>query len=125
VKKKNMYSKVGSWAFIAGLIIAIIISLAGAFSGQATPPAIAALIIAIVGIIVGLLNVMEHEVNQFLIASIAFLISFAALDFVVRSIPVLNAGGVLSTFLTLLQVFVAPAAAIVSIKAIYNISKDQ
>ena len=58
---------VGKWAFLIGLIIAVI---AGFMTGYATT---LALVLFVLGLIVGFLNVTEKESSKFLIAAIALL----------------------------------------------------
>lgn len=111
----------GAWAFIIGLILAIVVALVSALGGTAVPTW-AVIVLAIIGIIVGLLNVTGRETQRFLIAAIAFLLSFSSLGKVIEALK-LNWVGV-DTFFYLLSIFVAPAAAIVAIKALFAISKD-
>jgi len=108
----------GVWAFIIGLILAIVVAL---LSGP-LPPDWAVIVLAILGIIVGLLNVTGKEVEKFLIAAIAFLLSFQSLSNVFIAIS----GGwtAIGTFFNLISVFMAPAAAVVAIKALYNLARN-
>ena len=108
----------GSIAFIVGLILAAIIAL---FSAN-TIPAWSVFLVAILGIIVGLLNIAEKEVQHFLIASVSFLISFQALSNVFTTLAL--GWRAVSAFFSLMSIFVAPAAAIVAVVALYNIVKD-
>jgi hypothetical protein len=113
-----MKNKIGVWSFMVGLVLAIIISVLG--SGGV--PGFAVVMLAMIGVIVGLLNISDKEVQLFLVASIGFLISFQALGAV---FSVLTLGwAAVSTFFYLMAIFVAPATAIVAVKALYNISKD-
>ena len=68
--------KLGAWAFIIGLILAIVLAL---ISGTAAP-AWAIFVLALLGVVVGLLNVSGKEAEKFLVAAIAFLLSFQALS---------------------------------------------
>jgi hypothetical protein len=115
--KKGSF-KIGVWAFIIGLILAIIVAL---LSGSTTPQW-SIIVLAILGIIVGLLNVTAKEVEKFLVAAIAFLLSFQALSNVFMTV----AGGwtAIGTFFNLISIFMAPAAAVVAIKALYNLARD-
>ncbi len=106
-----MANPVGSWAFIIGIILAIL-------AGLATVP-YAALILLILGLIVGFLNITEKEVNSFLIASVALIMigtaGLASVDFI---------GLVLAKILANIAAFVAPAALVVALKSVYALSKD-
>lgn len=109
-------SKIGIWAFAVGLILAVVVAVVGSES----PWAIFA--IAVFGVIAGLLNVTDKEVQTFLIAAIAFLLSANALGVVFTQAAF--GWAPIGKFFSLLSVFFAPAAAIVAVKALYNITKD-
>ena len=118
-KKEGTKSKIGVWAFFIGLIISVLVAI---FVSQPTAATWVPIVLGILGIIVGLLNVSDKEINLFLIATIAFLISFGALSNVFMGIfnwqPIAN-------FFDLLALFIAPATAIVAIKAIVNVAKNR
>jgi hypothetical protein len=97
---------VGKWAFIAGLVIAV---LAGLFF----QPAWAIWVLAILGVIVGLLNVTAEETRGFLLASIALTLSATALN----TIPVI--GRALSYVLPFVVAFVAGAMIVVALKELF------
>lgn len=109
---------IGSIAFIIGLILAAFVSIFSA----ATIPTWSLIVMALLGVVVGLLNITDKEVSLFLIASIAFLISFQALSNVF-TVLVLGWSAV-GAFFHLMNVFVAPAAAIVAVVAIVRITRD-
>lgn len=113
-----MKQSVGGIAFIVGLVLAIIIAL---FS-SAAPPTWAVFVLALLGLFVGILNVQDKEVQLFLVASIAFLISFQSLAFVVETLAF--GWDAVSAFFSLMNVFIAPAAAVVAIKAIFDVAKN-
>jgi len=100
--------KAGSWAFVIGLIVAVIMGFAG--TGTTT-----LWVLAVLGLIVGLINVTHKESQLYLIATIAFLVSASSLTLIMAS---------LKPFLENVMVFVAPGAAIVALRALYNIAKD-
>ena len=99
--------KIGGWAFLIGLIIAILVGL---FSSTST--AIVAILV-VLGLIIGFLNITDKETVPFLIASIALLAAGSA------NLGVLwaNLGNVLEN----ISIFVAPAAIIVAFKTIYTL----
>ncbi|MBS3108304.1 hypothetical protein J4409_00365 [Candidatus Woesearchaeota archaeon] len=108
-------SKIGSWSFIIGLIIAI---LAGLLN-LANQTGIIALVLVILGLIVGFLNVSGKEATPFLIAAIALLATSSA------SLSIIPTIGVrLSAIIGNIAVFVAPAAIIVAIKEIYSLARN-
>lgn len=98
---------VGSWAFVVGLIIAGVMGLVGA--GNLT-----VWILAVLGLIVGLLNVTGGESHKFLVASIAFLVSAQGLNVVWTA---------LGPYVSNIVIFVAPAAAVVALRALYDMAR--
>lgn len=115
---KKFKNKIGVWSFIAGLVIAVIVSIVGA----ANAPVWAFLLVALLGVVVGVLNITDEESKGYLIASIAFLMSFQTLASVISALAFNWVG--ISTFFELMSVFVAPGAAIVAVKALYALAKD-
>lgn len=104
--------KLGSWAFIAGLILAL---LFGFISGASwTVP-----VLVVLGLFVGFLNISERESTPFLVATIALLAAGTAN---LSSIPSL--GYYLEGILANVAVFVAPAAIVVAIKSIYEMASS-
>ncbi|MBI1972388.1 hypothetical protein HYS50_00085 [Candidatus Woesearchaeota archaeon] len=73
-------------------------------------------ILAVLGLIVGLLNVTGKESHLFLVASIAFLVSAQGLNVVWDA---------LKPYVSNIMIFVAPAAAVVALKALYDIAKEE
>lgn len=102
------FAKLGSWAFIIGLVIAVLFGLFGT-AGSTTM-----MVLAVLGLIVGLLNVTHGEAHMYLIASIAFLLSANSLTMILSSL-----GEMMKNIVT----FVAPGAAIVALRALYDIAK--
>lgn len=122
--KKNanaaLLSKIGSWSFIIGVLLAIAAGFFG-FDKSFTLVALSAL-----GLIVGFLNISDEETVPFLVAATALMLgasSFsAALASLLKYLPWLGNG--MLEFLAFVPVFVAPAAGVVAIKAIYEVSKS-
>jgi hypothetical protein len=114
----------GVWAFLVGLILAIVVAL---LSGSPAPDW-AIIVLVILGLLVGLLNVTASEVQKFLIATIAFLLSFQALGSVFVKFSELGAlislTAAIGNFFNLISVFMAPAAIVVAIKALFSIAKE-
>jgi len=101
--------KVGSWAFIIGLIIAIVAGVLG------TPGGLTVWVLAVLGLVVGIINVTHSEAQLYLVASIAFLVSAASLIVILPP---------LAKMLTNIIIFVGPSAAVVALRALYDIAKE-
>ncbi|MDD5171652.1 MAG: hypothetical protein PHF60_01300 [Candidatus ainarchaeum sp.] len=121
--------KYGEWAFLGGLILALLVGVASGFIGATMLPVVMA-VLAILGLVVGFLNISEKEVNAFLIATIALLMAFNSLGPITSVIQ--NAMGDtgimlvawLSGFMGAVVAFISPAAFIVALKAIYNLARS-
>jgi hypothetical protein len=97
---------IGKWAFIIGLVIAV---LAGLFF----QPAWAVWVLAILGVIVGLLNVTAEDTRGFLLAAIALTLSATALN----TIP--GVGTAFSYVLPMVVAFVAGATIVIALKELF------
>ena len=109
----------GPPAYVVGLLIAV---LAGSMPGALGTPSTMALLLGVLGIIVGLLNIADKEVKLFLVAAIALMVSASGLSLVLVNVQAV--GTVLTAILDNVVVFTAPAAAVVSLKALYVCSKE-
>jgi len=116
---EKAFEKVGVWSFYGGLVIAIVaavLSPTGIGAGLA-------LLLGVLGIVVGLLNVAGKEVTRFLIASIAFIVGASSLSSLLSITPAI--GKFIPSFLQAVVIFVAPSAAIVALRAIWDITKSK
>ena len=106
---------IGKWAFLIGLIIAVI---AGFVAGYATT---IAAVLFILGLIVGFLNITEKDSTKFLVAAIALLTggiaSISALSMLGIVIGYVNA--IIGNFVA----FVSAAALVIAIKAVFETSQ--
>ena len=105
---------IGKWAFIIGLILAII---AGLLQNVYTIQYLM-LILVILGVVVGFLNISEKNTVKLLVAIIALM---GVGSMTVLAIPKIS--GYLSAILVNFIVFVGGAGAVVAIKAILETSK--
>jgi hypothetical protein len=101
----------GKWAFIIGLVLAV---LAGIFF----QPDWAIWVLAILGVIVGLLNVTAEDTRGFLLAAIALTLSATALN----TLPVV--GAALSFILPFVVTFVAAAMIVVAFKELLETARN-
>ncbi len=114
-----MASKMGQWTFIVGILLAVIFGFfkAGQWEGIVT------IVLVIAGLVVGFLNVTEKETTPFLIAAVALMATSAANLRVIDSL-VSNVGTWLQNIVGNLAVFVAPAAVLVAVKAVWALARD-
>jgi len=111
-KKSPMMQKVGSWAFIIGIIIAII-------AGFAPLNAVVTGILVFLGLLVGFLNITAKESNTFLFTALVLVV---VADFGGGKLVSLTP--ILKNMLDAIIVFIVPATLIVSFRAIYQLAKN-
>ena len=111
-KKNSRYNPLGSWSFLIGVVLAIILGLG--FSGYYQTHILWALFL--LGIVVGLLNIKIDETKSFLTnGTILALVTFLGIQVGVFEVvaPVIN--NILTGLLTLL----VPAVIIVALKEVF------
>lgn len=107
--KKNS-NVLGSWAFLIGVILAVIFGL---FDLNIVVMAV----LVVLGVIIGLLNIADTEVQPFLLAGAVLVIVSALGASVLSIIPVV--GNILTALLALF----VPATVIVALKSVFALSR--
>lgn len=107
-------SRIGNWAFIAGVLIAI---LAGLVPNL---PDTTVVVLVVLGLVVGFLNVTMKETTAYLVAAIALLVAGSA---GLGSVP--GIGTYLGSILSNIAAFVAPAAVIVALRGIFALAAEE
>ncbi|PIN92753.1 hypothetical protein COU54_05835 [Candidatus Pacearchaeota archaeon CG10_big_fil_rev_8_21_14_0_10_31_24] len=111
-KSKNGGNLIGSWAFLIGFILAIVLGAMNNVTSTMTA------VLVIVGIVVGLLNVADKEVAPFLMSGVTLIIAGAlggnALSTIPQLVSILNA---------LLAIFI-PATILVAIKNVFALARN-
>jgi len=108
-------NKLGSWAFIVGLLLAIVLGL-----GLTQYQAPLTWIIFLIGVVIGLLNVTAHETQSFLTAGTIL----ALLAFLGSQAGVFGGVVVLQNILNGILTLFVPATMIVALKAVYELARD-
>ncbi|HLD18545.1 MAG TPA: hypothetical protein VJB90_00880 [Candidatus Nanoarchaeia archaeon] len=121
-KSDDMMQKVGGWAFIVGLVIAV---LAGVVVKDANVNNWLILVLGVLGLVVGFLNVTARESTPFLVAGIALVVSATSFNAVLGRVPASQVVTVIQTVLGNIAVFVAPAAVLVALRAIYALASSE
>jgi hypothetical protein len=134
---KDMMGKVAIWAFIIGILIALLVGLWQAYTLERTPTDTVfmsdmggwiAWILVVIGAIVGLLamlgkgTITKAELPAFLMAGIALLVMYGV--FQGFSIDPWI-GSLFKGVSQALAIFIAPAVGILAIKAIWDIGKNE
>ena len=105
--------KAGHYAFIAGVVLAVLIALIPQLRGD-----IAVWILVILGVIVGLLNVTAKETVSFLVAALALIIASSA-----SALTLATIWTGLTSILGNVIIFVSPAAIVVALKTVYALAE--
>lgn len=108
---KRKGNLIGSWAFLIGVVVAVIFGAMGS-SNQTITYAL-----VVIGIIIGLLNVADEEAGPFLMSGAVLIIAAALGQGVVSAIPVL------SQILDALLLLFVWATIVVAVKHVFNVAK--
>ena len=99
--------QIGKWAFIVGLVIAVL-------AGIGVTQTWFTWVLAVLGLVVGFLNVTSGETQGFLLAAIALMLSANA----VQGIPFV--GMQVTQILSNLVAFMAAAVLVVALRALFE-----
>ena len=113
------FEKLGEWVFILGVVIAIISGLVYQ-AMDATSAQYITVVLVVLGLVVGFLNIRDKEIFNFLIAVIAIVAVGSAN---LGELPLI--GSYLRYMVLNIAAFVAPAALVVALKAIYNLTSKK
>lgn len=113
--------KVGHFVFLVGVLIAL---LAGIFLPGNE---VLIWILALLGLVVGLINITIKDEVPFLVAVIALIVASQSFVYGLQWIPAIgeNISQILSGILGYVIMFVAPAAVVVALKAVYVFAKEE
>lgn len=109
--KTSKSNLIGSWAFLIGVVLAVILGLFGSVNQAVL------VVLVIIGFIVGLLNIADKETMPFLMSGVVLIIAGSFGQAAMEVIPLLN-----NILQALLAIFV-PATIIVAIKNVFSFAK--
>ena len=115
---KKLSSIIGSWAFLIGVILAIIAGILAGLNVTALTNSTVMVTLVVIGLIVGLFNITSKESSSFLLSGTCLIVvSFFGVN-VLALIPMLS-----SILIALLAIFV-PSTIIVAIRNVFSLSKN-
>ena len=135
-KEGDVYVKIGSWTFLIGILIALIVGVYHATTLESTTAAAffstdaggwTAWLLAAIGAVVGILaffgkgTITEKEIPAFLMAGIALVVMYGVFRGIILTPWI---GSLLHGVSLSLAIFVAPAVGILAIKSIWDIGKE-
>lgn len=124
---KSRENSLSAWAFLVGVVLAIIVGLATSlFSIEAFEVYNAQIyaVLAILGIFIGVMNVASKDLNTFLLAgAVLVIVARFGMDSLTGPFTGIGLGETVSSvFAALLALFV-PATIVVALKAVFSIAK--
>ncbi len=108
-------TKIGLYVFLLGALIAILTALVPGLLETGTLTTL----LVVLGLAVGFLNIRQKEVVPFLVAALALGLGAQAKF---SAIPMV--GGYIDAIIANIITFIAPAAVIVGLKAIYDLGRE-
>ena len=129
-----IFKKIGSWLFLIGILIAVIVGLAAQemwydeTAEAVVYPTYISITLAALGFIVGILsffaigNITKERVPTFLIAAVLLLVVGAS-STLFTNLDVI--GTYFANIATTIAVFAAPAAGLLAIRAIWDAGKTE
>ena len=120
---KSKRKVIGAWAFLIGVVLAVILGIFGVTNS------IVLAFLVIAGIIVGILNVTNEESSGFLLAGVSLvLVSSLGLNAVSVfnnvSLGSIQIGTMLIGILSALLILLVPATIIVALKSVFDLAKN-
>jgi hypothetical protein len=118
--KGNVLGMIGFWAFIVGLVIAVVVGFMAALGMAGAGLMIAVIVILIIlGLVIGFLNITAKEILLFLVATIALIV----VGGVFAPLKTFAIGMILDNILALIATLMAPAAIVAAIKALWAVGR--
>lgn len=118
--------KIGNYAFLIGIVIALVMGIAGGMGILQGLEVYIPLVLVILGLVIGLLNIHDKHVSDFLIATIAvILVGGTAAGLLTLDQVVAPLGTICQMVVGYIVALAAPAALVVGLKQIFNLAKDQ
>ncbi len=117
----EILERIGPWAFVLGIIAAVILGLfPKALGGQNANLAV----LGILGIIVGIANISDKELDRYVLANIGFLIAAAMFESLLRALQLGDVSLALISITQNIVFFIAPGLAVVCLREIFEVAKS-
>lgn len=126
--EKDVLAKAGAWAFLIGIVVAVVVGIFWErWIEDSSAAAYISGFLAVLGLIVGIIaffglgTITREEIPNFLIAALV-IVGIGATATLFGMVPLI--GWLFEGVATTLAVFIAPAAGLLAIRAIWDIGKD-
>lgn len=124
---RSKENSIGAWAFLIGVILAVVIGVSASF---VSIPVIAKYnaqvyaVLVVLGLIVGSMNVTSKDSTTFMLASaILVIVSKFGMEGVTGSLIGIEIGQIVTSIFGALLALFVPATIIVALKAVFSIAK--
>ncbi|MBM3232254.1 hypothetical protein FJZ21_02665 [Candidatus Pacearchaeota archaeon] len=114
---------VSAWAFLIGIVLAILGGIISAIFGDLNPFVLGLLLL--LGLVIGFIGVAPNDINKFMTSSVSLVIVSFAGSAGVRNIEFLDwqIGNIVSSTLGALLVLLVPATIVVATRSLFSISQ--
>jgi len=125
---QEMFKKIASWLFLIGVLVAVIVGIVTGANLWADTTGYVNIILAVLGFLVGILsffavgNITQERVPTFLIAAL-MLVGIGATSSFFTNLEYI--GPYFTAIAGMIAVFVAPAAGLLAIRAIWDTGKTE
>jgi hypothetical protein len=109
---KNKGNKIGGWAFLIGVILAIVLGALGSLNATWL------WVLVVIGVIVGFLNIADEEASPFLLSGTVLVIVSA-----LGQGSLASAGAMLNNILNALLAIFVPATVIVAVRNVFQLAR--
>ena len=126
----EIFKKLGSWLFLIGVLVAVIVGIITGANWWTDTQGYVTLLLAVLGFVVGILtffaigNIKYEQVPTFLIAAL-ILVGIGAAGSTSWFSNVEIIGPYFTSIAGMLAIFVAPAAGLLAIRAIWDAGKTE
>lgn len=120
---RSRENRVSAWAFLIGVVLALIGGMLSALYGDLNPFLLGLLLV--LGLIIGFMGVSPNDISKFMTSSVSLVIVSFAGSAGIRNIEFLNwqVGNIVSSTLGALLVLLVPATIVVAIRSLFSISQ--
>lgn len=115
---KSQQNLIGAWAFLIGVILALIIGLFGIEISS-----IWGGLLILLGILIGLFNIQSSEVKDFLLTGVVLVILSSFGGSILQNITINDVAYIKLVLDALVALFV-PATIIVALKSVFSLAKN-
>jgi|SRR3989338_2879757 len=120
---RSRENRVSAWAFLIGVVLALIGGMFSALRGDLNPFVLGLLLL--LGLVIGFIGVSPNDITKFMTSSVSLVIVSFAGSAGIRNIEFLNweIGNIVSSTLGALLVLLVPATIVVAIRSLFSISQ--